>query len=68
MGNFHLRVRRNFDSPAAAVAAAPVMAAPVQMAAAAAPAPVVSYASVDDREEESVDEGMVYVVAPKVGV
>jgi hypothetical protein len=37
------------------------------MAAAAAPAPVASYASVDDRvEEESVDEGMVYVVAPKV--
>jgi hypothetical protein len=48
------------------VAAAPAMAAPAQTAAAAAPAPVASYQSVDDREEASVDEGMVYVVAPKV--
>ncbi|WIA39520.1 hypothetical protein OEZ86_005611 [Tetradesmus obliquus] len=69
MGNFHLKVRRNFDAPAAAVAAAPAAAAVAAAPAAAAAAPVASWASVDERsEEESVDEGMVYVTAPKVGV
>lgn len=69
MGNFHLKVRRNFDAPAAAVAAAPAAAAVAAAPAAAAAAPVASWASVDERsEEESVDEGMVYVTAPKVSL
>lgn len=65
MGSFQLRVRRSIDAPDAApavtLAAAPAAAAPV----AAAPAP---YVSVDNTPaEESIDEALVYVTAPKVG-
>ncbi|KAF6253226.1 hypothetical protein COO60DRAFT_1703906 [Scenedesmus sp. NREL 46B-D3] len=69
MGTFHLKVRRNVDSPAAAASATPAAPSPAQAAAVAAFPPVASYASIDDRPDvESVDEAMVYVVAPKVGV
>lgn len=64
MGTFHLRVRRDIEGPAhAAVAAAPVMAAP---AAPVAAVTVPAYISVDAEPEESIDEGMVYVITPKV--
>lgn len=66
MGTFHLKVRRDIDGPAApaAVAAAPVMAAPAPAPMAAAPA----YLSMEAEPDESVDEGLVYVTTPKVGV
>jgi hypothetical protein len=66
MGSFQLRVRRSVD--AAEAAAAPVAAAPVAVhvpAAAPVPAPV-PYMSLDVTPDESVDEAMVYVTAPKV--
>ncbi|KAF8058871.1 APX6 [Scenedesmus sp. PABB004] len=68
MGSFQLKVRRSIDAPAPAPAPA-VVAAPAPPAFAAAAAPV-AYVSVDDRAvpEESVDEGMLPVTAPKVGV
>jgi biotin carboxyl carrier protein len=62
VGSFNLHVRRSksaFKAAAAAAAPAPV--------AAAAPAPVV-IASVDASIEESVDESLVYVQSPKVGI
>lgn len=67
MGTFHMKVRRNIDGPAAPAiaAAAPVWAAAAPAAAAsAAPA----YAPADSDTEESVNEGLVYVSSPKVGV
>eukprot|EP00882_Tetradesmus_deserticola_P005357 GHRQ01005637.1.p1 GENE.GHRQ01005637.1~~GHRQ01005637.1.p1 ORF type:complete len:237 (+),score=98.55 GHRQ01005637.1:264-974(+) len=67
-GNFHLKVRRSVNAPAAAAPpAAPAMTATVQLPASLPP--FASYASIDDRPDvESMDEATVYVVAPKVGV
>lgn len=66
MGSFKLKVRRNLQSAAAPVAAAPVAAVPAP--APAAPTPV-NYISMDEPSaEESIDEALVYVSAPKVGV
>ena len=65
MGTFKLKVRRNLQSAALPVAVAP--------AAAAAPAPApaapsaANYISMDEpTPEDSIDEAMLYVAAPKV--
>lgn len=69
LGGFKLRVRRAVDGATGAAPAAPIaVAAPA--AAAAAVAAVPAYQSVDDAvaPEDTIDEGLVYVTAIKVGV
>jgi len=67
MGTFKMKVRRNLQGAAAApVAAAPAAAAPAPAPPSLAP---LQYLSVDEpTPEESIDEALVYVAAPKVGV
>lgn len=65
VGTFHLRVRRNIDSPDAVPVAPVFAAAPPAMPAPVAAAP--AYASIEaEAPYESLDEGMVYVTVPKV--
>jgi len=67
MGTFKLKVRRNLQSAAVPVAVAPAAAA-APAPAPAAPSPA-NYISMDEpTPEDSIDEAMLYVAAPKVGV
>lgn len=69
VGSFQLRVRRSIDAPEPAPVAPVVVAAAPAMPAPVAAAPAAPYTSVDaDAPYESLDEGMVYVTVPKVGV
>eukprot|EP00879_Flechtneria_rotunda_P002262 GHRR01002452.1.p1 GENE.GHRR01002452.1~~GHRR01002452.1.p1 ORF type:complete len:238 (+),score=90.96 GHRR01002452.1:218-931(+) len=68
LGTFQLKVRRKLDAPTSAPVALPAAAAPPAAPAAAALA-TPAYVSIDDRPaEDSIDEAMVYVASPKVGV
>lgn len=63
-----MRVRRNIDGPEP-LAVAPVVHAAAASAASAAAlaASAAPYISVEDAQEESIDEAKVYVTVPKVG-
>lgn len=64
-----MRVRRNIDGPEP-VAVPPVVhaAAPSAAPAAALAASASPYLSVEEPQEESIDEAKVYVTVPKVGL
>lgn len=62
MGNFKLRVKRNVGASASAPAAAPAAPAPM-----ATQIIAMSPAVVEEAPEDSMDEALVYVHAPKVG-
>jgi hypothetical protein len=69
MGTFTMKVRRSIEGGAAAAPAAPAAAAAAPAAAATPSMPyVVTTADGPGAAEESVDESMVYVTAPKVGL
>jgi hypothetical protein len=66
MGTFKLKVRRNLHTAAAPVAAAAPAAAPAPALATPTPA---NYISMDEPTvEDSIDEALVYVSAPKVSL